>query len=303
MMKEIPNHEVIIIGGSYAGLSAAMSLGRALRDVLVVDSGDPCNKQTPHSHNFITQDGETPANIIRKVKAQLAAYPSVRFLDAVVTDVKKVEEQFAISTSTGNTFTAARLLFATGVKNIMPDVPGFAECWGISVLHCPYCHGYEVRHQPTGILANADMAFEMAKLINNWTKDLTLFTNGRAVFTAEQKAKLAAHQVKIIEKEIAFFKHENGYLQQIVFKDDTHQELTALYARPAFEQHSKLPEKLGCELTDDGYIKIDELKRTSIPGVFAAGDNTIPFRSVANAVAAGASAGAFINHELIAATF
>ena len=301
-MNEIPNYEVIIIGGSYAGLSAAMSLGRALRNVLVIDSGDPCNKQTPHSHNFITQDGETPANIIRKVRAQLMAYPSVSFLNAMVTDVKKVEEQFTV-TASEEMFTASRLLFATGVRNIMPDIPGFAECWGISVLHCPYCHGYEVRNQPTGILANADMAFEVAKLINNWTKDLTVFTNGPAVFTAEQKAKLATHQVKIMEQEIAAIVHKNGYLQQIIFTDNTHQELTALYARPAFEQHSKLPEKLGCELTDDGYIRIDDFKRTSIPGIFATGDNTTPLRSVANAVAAGSTAGAFINHELITAAF
>lgn len=302
-MNEISNHEVIIIGGSYAGLSAAMSLGRALRDVLVIDSGDPCNKQTPHSHNFITRDGETPADITRKAKEQLAVYPSVHLLDAVVTAVKKQEEQFTVTISTGDVFTASKLLFATGVKNIMPGIPGFAACWGISVLHCPYCHGYEVRNQPTGILANGDTAFEMAKLINNWTKDLTLLTNGRAVFTTEQEEKLAAHQVKIIEKDIESIVHENGYLQRIVFTGGTHQELAVMYARPAFEQHSDLPEKLGCELTGDGYIRIDDLKRTSVPGIFAAGDNTIPFRSVANAVAAGASAGAFINHELIAEKF
>ncbi len=139
--------EVIIVGGSYAGLSAAMSLGRALRSVLVIDSGKPCNQQTPYSHNLITQDGRPPRQIATAAKAQVAQYPTITFYEGLAVSGVKTETGFAITTQTGDAFTAKKVIFATGLKDIMPDLAGFAACWGISILHCPYCHGYEVRKQ------------------------------------------------------------------------------------------------------------------------------------------------------------
>src|SRR5690606_408454 len=137
------NFDVIIIGGSYAGLSSAMTLGRALRNVLMIDSGKPCNRQTPHSHNFITQDGEEPGTIAEKAKAQVLKYDTVKFLNDLAVSGKKTENGFVIATETGKEFATKKLVFATGVKDIMPGIKGFSECWGISVIHCPYCHGYE----------------------------------------------------------------------------------------------------------------------------------------------------------------
>src|SRR5690554_5341159 len=151
-MTEVKDFDVIIIGGSYAGLSSAMALGRALRNVLIIDSGLPCNRQTPHSHNFLTQDGSTPNEIATLAKQQVEKYESVRFYKGIATSGVKTVDGFEIMTDANSTFTSKKLILATGVKDIMPALPGFAACWGISIIHCPYCHGYEYRSQNTGIL-------------------------------------------------------------------------------------------------------------------------------------------------------
>lgn len=297
------NFDVIIIGGSYAGLSAAMALGRSLRNVLIIDSGKPCNRQTPHSHNFITQDGETPAAIAEKAKKQVLNYETVKFHTDIATTGVKTENGFEITTEKGDTFNGKRVLFATGIKDIMPEIDGFAECWGISVIHCPYCHGYEVRNEKTGLFANGDIGFEMAKLLSNWTKDLTLYTHGKSTLTAEQTYKLNQHNIQIVESEISHLDHKNGQLQNIVFKDNSKVTLKALYAKIPFIQHSDIPVSLGCELTEHGHLKVDNMQKTNIAGVFASGDNTFPMRSVAQAVYAGSFAGAVINKDLIESEF
>jgi len=291
--------EVIIIGGSYSGLSAAMSLGRSLRKVLVIDSDLPCNKQTPYSHNFITQDGEKPAVISEKAKLQVELYKTVQFYSGLAVSAVKVENGFEIKTASNEVFTAQKLLFATGVKDLLPEIKGFAACWGISILHCPYCHGYEVKKEKTAIAANGDMGFEYAKLISNWTKDLRLLTNGKSTLTSEQTAILKKHQIEIIEDEIEAVEHENGNMRQIIFKNNSKIDVKALYFRPPFEQHCKLPETLGCNLTEQGLINVDMMQKTNISGVFASGDCVIQARSVAMAVSSGSFAGASINRELI----
>ncbi|MBC7936295.1 MAG: NAD(P)/FAD-dependent oxidoreductase [Rhizobacter sp.] len=293
------NFEVIIIGGSYAGLSAAMALGRSLRKVLIIDSGNPCNKQTPHAHNFITHDGETPAAIILKAKTQLAQYNTVQFHVGLAIEGTRNENDYSITTEAGDTFHGTKLLFATGVTDELPAIPGFAECWGISVLHCPYCHGYEVKDQRMAVIANGDIGFEFCKLISNLTKQLTLLTNGKSLLTEVQIKKIREHDIELIEKEIHSIGHVNGYLNKVTFTDNSIVPLSAIFSRAAFRQHCHLPAKLGCAITDTGYIQIDDFHKTTIPGVFAAGDNITMFRSVATAVAAGNKAGAVINKEFI----
>lgn len=290
--------DVIIIGGSYSGLSASMALGRALRNVLIIDSGLPCNRQTPHSHNFITQDGETPKAIAGKAKAQVLNYDTIEFLTDLAINGKKTEKGFEIYTESGKVFSAKKLVFATGVKDIMPDMEGFSECWGTTVIHCPYCHGYEVKNEKTGILANGNFAFHYAQLIHNWTKDLTIFTNGKSELTPEQTNKIKKHNISIIEKEISSLKHQNGVVQEIIFKDNSTFELKAIYSRPPFEQHCKIPEILGCEMTEQGLIKVDPFQKTTVENVFACGDNTSSFRSVSYAVSAGNIAGAVLNNQM-----
>src|SRR5690606_1025740 len=141
---QYPNTEVIILGGSYAGLSAAMALGRSLiRNVLIIDNGLPCNRQTPQSHNFLTQDGQSPSVIREFAKAQVLAYPTVQWLDDTAVKGEKVQDGFLINTASGQSVMTKKLIVATGIKDMLPDIKGFADCWGISVVHCPYCHGYE----------------------------------------------------------------------------------------------------------------------------------------------------------------
>ncbi|QWT85691.1 MULTISPECIES: NAD(P)/FAD-dependent oxidoreductase [unclassified Chryseobacterium] len=295
---ENKNFDVIITGGSYSGLSAAMALGRSLRNVLVIDNGKPCNRQTPHSHNFVTHDGKTPAEIAKLAKQDVGKYDTVRFYNGTVVKTSKANEGFVIETSTGEKFYAKKLILASGVKDIMPDIPGFAECWGISVIHCPYCHGYEVKNEITGILSNGDMAYEFSKLIFNLTKNLTLFTNGKAVLSDEQLEKLKNNNIILNEDEIKEVKHENGFIQKIIFKNGKEVPLQALYAKIPFEQNINVSDDLGCELTEQGFIKVDIMQKTTVSGLFACGDTVTMMRSVANAVAQGNFAGAMVNKEL-----
>lgn len=288
--------EVIVIGGSYAGLSASMTFGRSLRKTLIIDSGKPCNRQTPHSHNFITQDGRKPTDIANDALQQVLAYDTVRLKNDTVINIHGQDGEFIVSSQSGETFKARKLLFATGVKDIMPSIPGFAESWGITAIHCPYCHGYEVRGKNTGILVNNESADEFAKLIKHWTPNLRTFTNGDAKFDKDILKQL---DVEVIEKPIAKISHFDGYISSLQFEDGSSQEIDALYHRPAFVQHCTIPEKLGCELTDTGHLKVSEFQQTNVPGVYAVGDCTTFFRSVANAVAQGNIGAAMLNHELI----
>ncbi|WP_242689274.1 NAD(P)/FAD-dependent oxidoreductase [Pedobacter sp. SYSU D00535] len=302
-MKDSEHFDVIIIGGSYAGLAAGMALGRALKKVLIIDNGKPCNRQTPHSHNFITQDGETPGKIAALGRQQLEAYDSVKFFAGLATSGKKNIKGFEIGVASGETFAAKKLIFATGIKDLLPDIEGLAACWGITAIHCPYCHGYEVKNEKTGILGNGEPIFDFTRLIFNWTKDLTLFTNGTSALTREQTSQLEKHGIELIEKEIERLVHANGHLQKIVFRDGSETPLKAVYTPSPFEQHCSIPEALGCELSEEGYIKVDAYQETTVKGVFACGDNSTRMRTLANAVATGTTAGMLASKKMILEEF
>ncbi|UOQ65069.1 NAD(P)/FAD-dependent oxidoreductase [Hymenobacter volaticus] len=292
-------YDVIIVGGSHAGLSTAMTLGRSLRRVLVIDNNQPCNRQTPYSHNFLTRDGETPATIAAIAREQVLRYPTVTLQTATVVGAAAVEDGFEVTTAVGEVLQTRKLLLATGLKDEMLPITGFAECWGISVLHCPYCHGYEVHGDKLGILANGNTAAELVSLIYNWSRDLVLFTNGPADFTAEQIASLQARKVQLVETPIVELEHSNGRLHTVRTTDGIAYALHAIFARVPFRQHSDLAAQLNCTLTDNGLIQATEFGETNVPGLFAAGDNTTLMRQVASAVANGTKAAAWINKELI----
>lgn len=298
-MKNQTAFDVIVVGGSYSGLAAAMALGRASKKVLVIDSGKPCNRQTPHSHNFLTQDGRTPSEISAQAKRQVEQYDTIGFLDGKAVDGRKTDQGFAIETDSGKVFTAQKLVFATGISDKMEDIPGYSECWGISVLHCPYCHGYEIRGVKTGILANGEHAFELARLISNWTSDLTVYTNGRSTLTTEQRSLLAKHQIGIDEREVLRLEHRDGYLNAVVFQNGDKADAEALYTKSPFVQHCPILKALGCDMSDEGYVQVDAFQETNIPGVYACGDSTNKMRTVANAVATGTTAGMAASKKLI----
>ena len=291
--------DVVIVGGSYSGLAAAMALGRALRKVLVIDSGLPCNRQTPLSHNFLTHDGKPPNEIANIAKQQVKEYETVEFLNDLVIRSTKTDKGFEIETESGKSIHTTKLIFATGIKDEMPSIQGFTECWGITILHCPFCHGYEVRGVSTGILGNGDKGFEFAKLISNWTKNIGIFTNGKSSFTPEQVQKLTHHNIHIDDREIRKIVHSEGNIENFVFNDNSKTTIKVLYAPLPFTQHCTLPEQLGCALTEDGYVKTDSMQKTDVYGVFACGDNASRMRTVANAISMGTTAGMMLNKELI----
>lgn len=295
--------EVVIIGGSYAGMAAAMSLGRAFRKVLVIDDDQPANKQTPFAHNFLTQDGSPPAELRALALDQILQYPTLHFHRGRAIAGNKTKNGFVIETAAGESFYAGRLIFATGIKDIFPPIQGFAECWGISVLHCPYCHGYEVAGQVTAVLGNGDAGFEFARLLSNWTKDLTILTNGPSNLSFSQSSLLSKQSIAINETQIDTLTHTDGKLSHIVFKNGVLQDLHVLYGLLPFEQHSNIPMTLGCELTETGYLITDATFKTTVDGIYACGDNTSRIRTLANAIAMGTTAGMMLNKEWVADSF
>lgn len=295
--------DVIIIGGSYAGLSAAMSLGRSMRNVLVVDNGQPCNKQTPHSHNFLTRDGEEPAVISRIGREQVAQYPTVRFADVLAVGAAKRDDGFEVQVASGDTYISRKLILAMGIRDLLPGIKGLAECWGIGVVHCPYCHGYEFRGVRTAIIANGDKAVHLASLVSNLTKRLSILTNGPANFSVEQLLKLNRNGITVREEVVSEIIHNKGNVSGIVFQDQSKAGFDAIYAAVPFEQQSGIPAELGCKLTEMGHITVDAFQKTTVAGIFACGDNSTMMRSVAAAVASGNMAGAMANAELTGEQF
>lgn len=291
--------DVLIIGGSYAGLSAALALGRARRHVLVIDAGRPRNRTTPHAHNLLLHDGDAPADLAAHARQQVAAYPTVRLLTAEATAATRLPTGgFEVATSHG-TYQAGRLLLATGMHDELPPVPGFAECWGKSVIHCPFCHGYEVADQPTGIWNNGDEVGHHVRMLLNWTRTLTVFTSGPATFGHEVRQLLQAHAIAIEETPVAALLHTGGQLTALRLLDGRELPLPVLYARPPAQQASTLPQQLGCALTDQGFIQIDANYLTTVPGVWAAGDCCSPMPQLALAIAAGNLVGGTLSREII----
>jgi len=296
-------YEVIIIGGSYAGLSAALTLGRSLRKTLIIDAGKPCNRQTPHSHNFLTQDGKTPKEISSVAIDQVKKYDTVHFYDGLATTGRRTYPGYEIVTSNGDVFNTQKIIFATGIKDLIPEIDGFSECWGISVVHCPYCHGYEIRGKKTAIIANGERAFHLSTLVHNLSKDITILTAGKPELDEDELLMLNERNIRVIETEISAIEHENGQMKKIIFKDGNSENFDCAYAAIPFEQSTNLPEKLGCRMTESGHIEVDHLQKTTEDHIFACGDSSTMMRSVANAVYGGNVAGAMINSELAIENF
>lgn len=297
-MDEINSYEVIIIGGSYAGLSAAMTLGRSLRNVLIIDANSPCNRAANHAHNLIGFDGDSPEAISENAKQQVLKYHTVTYINAVAVAMSGRENEFEVVTNTGLNFGAKKVLLTTGVTDIIPDIPGLNECWGKTAVHCPYCHGYEIADFKIGILMHGEVAFEMAKSIRQWSKDLLIFSNGNEDFSAEHLKYFEQKNIPVYRQIISEVKHDNGNITAVTLDDGKTINIEALFVRPGITQQMDIPLQMGCEFDEHGFITIDENKKTNIPGMFAAGDNTTATRTLSTAIAAGTIAGIHINKEL-----
>lgn len=290
--------EIIIVGGSFAGISAAMQAARARRKVLVIDKGLRRNRFAPHSHGFLGQDGRAPADIIADAKAQLMAYPSVVWRDGQVKAASGVADDFRVTTEDGATYSARRLVLATGMVDNLPEIPGLNERWGKSVFICPYCDGYELNQGQIAVLATSDIVMHQAMLLPDWGPT-TLLTNGNFSPDAEQRDKLAGRGVKLETQAVVSV---TGERVTVNLSDGRALDFAGLFTVPRVEMASDLAAQLGCGFEDSPtgpVIQTDSMKKTSVPGVYAAGDTASMAASVAFAVRDGALAGAAAQQSMI----
>lgn len=300
MQPDHIEHDAAVIGGSFAGLSAALYLARTRRRVCVIDAGAPRNRFAAHSHGFLGQDGADPQAMLATARAQLTAYPSVAFVEATASAAVPIGGGFAVSTSAGDAVTAGRLLLAFGISDDLPPVKGLAERWGTSVLHCPYCHGYEVADRRLGVLYASPMSLHQAALINEWGPT-TLFLNGHEL-PAEAAAALDGRAVAIEREPVAALTGEGAALSAVSLASGRTVPLDALFIGAPTRLSSAIAADLGCAI-DDGplgpIIRTDGEKATTVPGVYAAGDAARAPHSVAWAVADGVTAGTAAHRAMV----
>lgn len=292
-------YDCAIIGGGPAGLNAALVLGRAKRSVALIDNNRPRNAVTHASHGFITRDGVTPAEFRRVAYEEVLRYPSVHHLQTEVVSIMKNESGFEVLDSSGLRVQVRKLILTTGIKEIFPEIEGFYPLYGKSLFNCPYCDGWELRDQPLVLVSESAAIFHTAKLLLNWSKDLIVCTNGHASLSDEQKERLQSKGIVVMDQPVASFIGHNGQLEHVRFTDGTQVPRVGGFVTPQFVQSAPLGEHLGCERTESGGIKTDEAGRTSIPGVYAAGDSSYFMPSqLIFAAADGSRTAASVNMDL-----
>ncbi len=287
-------YDVVIVGGGPAGLSAALMLGRSTRKVLVVDSMEYRNEASLASHGFLTQDGTSPADILRTAREQLAQYPVRVVHDRVVT-ITPAFHGFSARLANGGSAMARKVILATGVKDVLPDIPGLLEVWGKSVWPCPYCDAWEVRGQPLGVLGpgGADLAVQL----RTWSKDIIYFTNNTPM-TADDEAKLRAINIPIVRVGVRSLESTGGILQRVWMMSGGYIDRRALFIKSALRQRSDLAVQLGLQERGSDVIRHGPRGDTAVPGVYIAGDTSQEHFFAITAAAAGANVGVAVNEEL-----
>ena len=291
-------YDVVVIGGGAAGLSAGLVLARARRLVAVVDAGAPRNAPAAHMQGFLSRDGLPPQDLLALGRDEVTSYGGTLINGSVAAATRCADPGFEVRLDNGSVLIARRLLVATGLRDVLPDIPGVRERWGRDLLHCPYCHGYEVRDQPLGVLGGTIEAVQHAQLIRQWSSDVVLFPHTDTV-TAHQREQLAARGIAVVE----------GAVQRVVVEDDqlTGVELeqgrvvrrAAVFVRPRFVPSTDLLVSLGCDLDDDGWVRADAVGRTTAPGVSVAGNVANPRAQVITAAGEGSSAAIALNADLV----
>jgi thioredoxin reductase len=294
------HHDVLIIGGGPAGLSAALTLGRARKRVLLCDAGPRRNAAAAHMHTFVTRDGIPPEEFRRAAHEQLRAYPAVERRDVRVVALEPDGDGLRATLGDGARVTADRAVLALGMVDVLPDLPGYRELWGHSVFQCPYCHGWEVQDRRFGFLAPAPEMLAFAVFLTGWSADVVALTDGKFAVDAAARADLQRAGVGLDERPLRRLHGEAGALAAIEFADGERLARDILFARPP-QRQVELVQALGLELDAMGYVRVDAHGRTSMPGVYAAGDLTTPMQAAVIAAAAGMQAAAALNHELTTA--
>ena len=288
--------DVAIVGGSFAGLSAALQLARTRRRVAVFDSGLRRNRFAASSHGFLAQDGRAPGAIVADARAQLAAYPTVHWFDATVTAVSGSKDAFTLDA--GNTLhEARRIVLATGVVDTLPDIPGLAQRWGRTVFHCPYCHGFELQQGPIAVIATSPASLHQAQLLPEWGS-VTFFLNGALSLSEDEARRLAARGVTVEATPVAAIVDD----ARVVLADGRSEPFAGVFTASRTAPASPLAAQLGCA-HEEGllgpFVRTDAMKATSVPGVFACGDVARVAGNVALAVGEGALAGTAVHASLV----
>jgi thioredoxin reductase len=295
--------DCIVVGAGAAGLSAALVLGRARQRTLVVDSGRQSNGVADGIGGLLGHDGRPPAGFYAAGREELKAYPTVELRSSEVVGGERPDGGFVLELADGSREPARRVLLATGMEYRFPDLPGIADRWGRSVFHCPFCHGWEVRDQPLGVLDRGPSGTQRALLLRVWSDDVTLLADGPAELDAEDAERLSAAGVVIDERRVSELRGPGSTLTAVAFADGEERPCGALLVPVTLHQRSTLAEQLGAVAADPGPVVVDALEldpafHTSVPGLSAAGDLSGKMPSVANAVASGSSAAAMIVHDL-----
>ncbi|MFI5585665.1 NAD(P)/FAD-dependent oxidoreductase [Amycolatopsis sp. NPDC051758] len=288
------SYDVLVVGGGAAGLSAALMLGRARRRVAVVDGGAPRNAPASHMHGFLSRDGLPPSELLKIGREELAGYG----VDILEDQVTRLDPGFTAHLASGRELTARRVLVATGVHDDLAAIPGLRESWGTDAVTCPYCHGYEVRDQPLGVLGTEPASVEHALLVRQWSPDVVYFGH-TAPPSEEDRERLDARGIRVVDGLVTALRRENGRLTGIEL-GERFVPRVALFVRTRTVPHDDVLRGLGCAVTDEDVVAVDAMGKTSVPGVWAAGNVVDARATVIIAAAQGAAAAGALNHDLVA---
>jgi thioredoxin reductase len=290
--------DAIVVGGGPAGLSAALLLGRCRRRVLVCDEGSPRNRRAHELHGYLTRDGIPPARFLDLSRESLTRYRNVTLLSCRVDTVSKTVQGFQVLADSGQAYHCRKLLFATGVRDELPQISGIEQFYGSSVHHCPYCDGWEARDEAIAIYARRKRGFEMARALTAWSADLVLCTNGASGLDVDQKRHLARNGVRLIEDGIERLAGRDGQLESIDFAGGRRLARRRLFFDLPSHAQTELPRQLGCRIRKDGSVRCTGYEATDVPGVFIAGNIAGDVQLVIFAAAEGAKAAFGINLSL-----
>ena len=293
--------DALVVGGGAAGLSAALALGRATRHVLLATDGPTRNAPSHAAHNVFTRDGTPPADLIRVGLGQLAPY-DVTVRNERVSDAERTADGFVVTFASGDRIRTRGLVLAIGVRDVLPETPGFRELWGTGVFHCPYCHGWEVAGRPLALYGQGEKALHLSRLIRGWSRDLVLFTDGPSELSDEDRNRIEQNGIVVREERVERLLGSHD-LDGVVLEGGEVVARAGLFLSPKQELRSDLPHRLGCAITADGRVEADSVGRTAVPKLFVAGDAGPNPQSVSVAASSGMLAGVFLNHELLADEF
>lgn len=292
--------DVVVVGGGPAGLSAALLLGRARKQVLVCDAGPRRNAAAERVHGFVTRDGTPPNEFRRIAREQLLAYANVEVCDVGVDAIAGDVDHFCVTLADGRLVEARRVLLGVGMIDVLPELPGVRELWGKAIFQCPYCHGWENRDRSFGYLAPSEAMLDWSRFLLGWSADVTAFTNGRFEVPGPIRERLEQAGVAIEERRLRALIGSTE-LEAIEFEDGQRLARAVLFMHP-HQRQTELVAGLGLALDEHGYVVVDDHRQTSRPGIYAAGDLLSPVQAALLAAAAGTNAAHMINHELTLAT-